>query len=190
MPTNKIVSVALLCFVSFISIGAFSPKGRIVAPKLSERSVKLIRVGVLPFKDLNKNGKLDPYEDWRLTPRQRALNLLQQMTPEEKVGVMMHGTAPAGGGPAGMGSHYDLTQAARLIGNAKVNTFISRLSGNANDLAAENNKLQEIAEGQRLGIPLTISTDPRNQFRFTVGAGVAAGSFSQWPGPLGLSGCS
>ncbi len=88
---------------------------------------------------------------------------------------------------AGMGGHYDLSQATRLIRDAKVNSFITRLGGNANDLAAENNKLQEIAEGERLGIPLTISTDPRNQFHFTVGAGVAAGSFSQWPGPLGLA---
>ena len=187
MTTKKIAGIAFLSLLSLLSTNAFSPKGKIIAPKLSERSVKLIRVGVLPFKDLNKNGKLDPYEDWRLAPKQRALSLLQQMTPEEKVGVMMHGTAPAGGGAAGMGSHYDLTQAARLIRDAKVNTFITRLSGNANDLAAENNKLQEIAEGQRLGIPLTISTDPRNQFRFTVRAGVAAGSFSQWPGPLGLA---
>ena len=68
-----------------------------------------------------------------------------------------------------------------------MNTFITRLSGNANDLAAENNKLQEIAEGGRLGIPVTISTDPRNQFHFTAGASVAAGDFSQWPGPLGLA---
>ena len=80
----------------------------------------------------------------------------------------MHGTAPSGG-PAGMGEHYDLAQATRLIHDAKVNTFITRLSGNANDLAAENNKLQEIAEGERLGIPVTlISTDPRRAINFVL----------------------
>src|SRR3979490_1496269 len=63
----------------------------------------------LQFKDLNKNGVLDPYEDWRLTPAQRARDLVARMTLEEKAGTMMHGTARAVGGPmagAGMGARY------------------------------------------------------------------------------------
>jgi beta-glucosidase len=186
MPTRKVVLLSTLPLFGLLLIGPPVSKPKVVVPKLSQRSVKIIRVVGLPFKDLNKNGRLDPYEDWRKSPKERAADLLQRMSTEEKAGVMMHGTAPANG-PAGMGSSYDLGQAARLIRGAKVNTFITRLSGNANDLAAENNKLQEIAEGERLGIPLTISTDPRNQFHFTTGASVAAGSFSQWPGPLGLA---
>ena len=183
MPTRKITLFALAPLLFILPLIS---KPKIVPPKLSQRSVKIIREAGLPFKDLNKNGKLDPYEDWRRSPKERAADLLQRMTIEEKAGVMMHGTAPTNG-PIGRGAHYDLTQAARLIHDAKVNSFITRLSGNANDLAADNNKLQEIAENERLGIPLTISTDPRNQFHFTVGAGVSAGSFSQWPGPLGLA---
>jgi beta-glucosidase len=168
-------------------ISPLGSKPKLITPRLSQRSVKIIRVEGLPFKDLNKNGRLDAYEDWRKTPKERAADLLRLMSPEEKAGVMMHGTAPSSPGAVGMGSRYDLVQAAKLIRDAKVNSFITRLSGNANDLAAENNKLQEIAEGERLGIPLTISTDPRNQFRFTVGAGSQAGDFSKWPGPLGLA---
>lgn len=186
MPTRKVVLLSTLPLFGLLLIGPPVSKPKVVVPKLSQRSVKIIRVVGLPFKDLNKNGRLDPYEDWRKSPKERAADLLQRMSTEEKAGVMMHGTAPANG-PAGMGSSYDLGQAARLIRGAKVNTFITRLSGNANDLAAENNKLQEIAEGERLGIPLTISTDPRNQFQFTVGAGNAPGAFSKWPGPLGLA---
>jgi beta-glucosidase len=186
MPTRNVVLLSTLPLSAFLLMGPLVSKPKLVVPKLSQRSVKIIRVGGLPFKDLNKNGRLDAYEDWRKSPKERAADLLQRMSTEEKAGVMMHGTAPANG-PAGMGNAYDLGQAGRLIRGAKVNTFITRLSGNANDLAAENNKLQEIAEGERLGIPLTISTDPRNQFHFTTGASVAAGSFSQWPGPLGLA---
>jgi beta-glucosidase len=186
MTTKTIASLAAVSVVAALSINAWESKPKVLTPKLSQRSVQIIRVAGLPFKDLNKNGKLDLYEDWRKSPKDRAANLLQQMTLEEKVGLMMHGTAPSGG-QAGMGGRYDLAQAAKLIRDAKVNTFITRLSGDANHLAAENNKLQEIAEGERLGIPLTISTDPRNQFRFTMGAGVAAGDFSKWPGPLGLA---
>lgn len=173
----------LLGLLSFTSLGS---KPKVAAPKLGQRTVKIIREDGLPFKDLNKNGRLDPYEDWRKTPRERAADLLQQMTIEEKAGVMMHGTAPSSA-QVGRGVSYDLVKAEKLIRGSRVNTFITRLSGNANDLAAENNKLQEIAESERLGIPLTISTDPRNQFNFTVGASVAPGDFSKWPGPLGLA---
>jgi beta-glucosidase len=186
MPTRKVALSAVFFFILVLLIAPLNSKPKLVIPKLSQRTIKIIYVAGLPFKDLNRNGRLDPYEDWRKTPKDRALDLLQLMTVEEKAGVMMHGTAPTNG-PIGRGSSYDLTRAARLIHDAKVNTFITRLSGNANDFAAENNKLQEIAESERLGIPLTISTDPRNQFHFTIGASVSAGSFSQWPGPLGLA---
>src|SRR5258705_12982799 len=53
----------------------------------------------LQFKDLNRNGVVDPYEDWRLSPAQRAHDLVARMTLEEKAGTMMHGTVRAVGGP-------------------------------------------------------------------------------------------
>ena len=40
------------------------------------------------FRDLNGNGKLDPYEDITLSIEGRVNNLLSQMTLEEKVGLM------------------------------------------------------------------------------------------------------
>lgn len=172
--------------LAILVVSAFTPKAKIVPPKLSQRTVKIICVGGLAFKDLNKNSRLDPYEDWRKTAAERAADLVRQMSLEEKAGVMMHSTAPSAN-PAGVGARYDLAHAEQLIRGSHINTFITRLSGNANDLAAENNKLQELGESGRLGIPLTISTDPRNQFSFTLGAGNSAGAFSKWPGPLGLA---
>ena len=35
------------------------------------------------FKDLNRNGELDTYEDWRQTPEQRAHDLAQQISMEQ-----------------------------------------------------------------------------------------------------------
>ena len=49
------------------------------------------------------------------------------------------------------------------------------------------NALQEIAEKRRLGIPLTISSDPRNHFQYTIGTSSQTGRFSQWPETLGLA---
>ena len=59
-------------------------------PKLGHKSVRIIHEGGFQFKDLNKNGKLDPYEDWRLPVDERISNLVGQMTLEEKVGLMFH----------------------------------------------------------------------------------------------------
>ena len=102
---------------------------------------------------------------------------------------MMHGTARAGGqmGGAGVGTGYDTAANRRLIAEAKVNSMITRLGGAPALLAAQSNALQEIAEGTRLGIPVTISTDPRHHFQYVLGASVTAGRFSQWPEPLGFA---
>ncbi|WNG24377.1 glycoside hydrolase family 3 protein [Cystobacter fuscus] len=153
--------------------------------ELGGRGVGFIVKEGLRFKDLNKNGQVELYEDWRRTPEERARDLLGRMTLREKAGVMMHGTAPTQQ-TEGV-SRYDRALATRMISEKGVNSFITRLEGDARLLAEENNALQEIAEATRLGIPATLSTDPRNHFQFTPGASIAAGSFSQWPEALGFA---
>jgi len=152
-------------------------------------SAPIIERQGLRFKDLNRNGVLDPYEDWRLSASARAKDLVGRMTLEEKAGMMMHGTARSSGpmGVAGIGAAYDTAAVGKLIRDVGVNSFITRLSGDPRVLAAQHNTLQEVAERTRLGIPLTISTDPRNHFQYTVGASVQAGGFSKWPETLGFA---
>jgi beta-glucosidase len=158
-------------------------------PTLGSRSVPIITIGNHRFRDLDRNGALEPYEDWRRTPLVRARDLASRMTLEEKVGMMMHGTARSAGpaGIAGVGTGYDTAATGRLIRTVGVNSFITRLGGSPETLAAQNNALQQIAEHTRLGIPLTISSDPRNHFQYILGASVQSGRFSQWPEPLGLA---
>lgn len=141
------------------------------------------------YRDLNKNGVLDPYEDSRRTPEQRARDLVARMTLEEKAGVMMHGTARTGGptGRVGFGGDYDTVANRALIDSNKVNSMITRLQADPATLAAQNNALQRVAENTRLGIPLTISTDPRHHFQFVVGATTQSNGFSQWPEALGFA---
>ncbi|HEX9348104.1 MAG TPA: glycoside hydrolase family 3 N-terminal domain-containing protein [Gemmatimonadales bacterium] len=143
----------------------------------------------LQFKDLNRNGVLDPYEDWRLSPEQRARDLVARMTLEEKAGAMMHGTARSVGGPmasAGMGGQYDTAAIRALIDSVKVTNLITRLNTDPKTLATQNNVLQAIAERTRLGIPVTISTDPRNHFQYLPGVSTQT-TFSQWPEALGFA---
>ncbi len=158
-------------------------------PVSSARSIKSLSIDGLQFKDLNKNGKLDVYEDWRQTPQARAKDLIAQMTLAEKAGAMMHGTLRTGGpmGAVGFGGSYELEQIRPLVVDAKVNSFITRLQAAPRQMAEENNKLQELAEASRLGIPLTISTDPRHHFQYTLGTSSNGSGFTQWPETLGFA---
>ena len=151
--------------------------------ELESRNIPTLTVDGLKFKDLNKNGQLEPYEDWRLDSATRARDLTSRMNVEEKAGAMMHGTI----GLTGAG-RVDISAAEADVNQHFVNTFITRMAGDPQHISADNNALQEMAEKSRLGIPVTISTDPRNHFVNDPNAtSVAAGSFSQWPEPLGLA---
>lgn len=151
-------------------------------------AVALPAPAALSWRDLNHDGRLDPYEDVRLTADQRVDDLLKRMTLEEKVGTMLHGTLPAQGGALGQsGAGYDLPAVDRMIRTGNVTSFITRLSVQPRALAEANNAVQRLAAQGRLGIPVTISTDPRNHFQEVLGASTAGGGFSLWPETLGLA---
>jgi beta-glucosidase len=142
----------------------------------------------LQFRDLNGDGKLDRYEDWRLSPAERAEDLVARMTLAEKAGTMMHSTLPGIDGFSGRSEDgYDLEQIAPLLSEKHVTSYISRLSLAAETLSGQNNEVQELAEKTRLGIPVSISTDPRHHFQYVLGASSEGGGFSQWPEQLGFA---
>ena len=62
---------------------------KITQPVLGHRTVNILKIGDLEFKDLNKNGQLDKYEDWRLSPEERSADLLSKMSVEQKAGLML-----------------------------------------------------------------------------------------------------
>ncbi len=70
-------------------------------PKVEARKAQLISKDGLQFRDLNKNGTLDRYEDWRLPVDQRIADLVSKMTPEEKTGLMIHSSLSGFTGPNG-----------------------------------------------------------------------------------------
>jgi len=141
------------------------------------------------FRDLNKNGRLDVYEDPRQPIEARVEDLLGQMTLEEKAGTLfINGSvinedssieektgAPGFGGVA-----------AKQITDQKMNHFNLWQVPGAQVVAAWHNKLQRFAEGTRLGIPVTIASDPRNHFTRNIFS-MAANEFSQWCETLGFA---
>ena len=176
-----------LSFIAMFTCAAQQP-APMHQPSLTTRSVPLLTVEGLQFRDLDRDGHLAPFEDWRLAPQIRARDLLSRMELEEKAGLLMHGTAPSKVSAAvGFGNEYDADNATGLIVGKHVVTLITRLSAPPHAFAKENNKLQQVAETGRFAIPLTISTDPRNVFEATLGASADAGGFTKWPGPLGFA---
>lgn len=149
----------------------------------------ILKLDGLTFRNLDHDGVLSPYEDHRLSADIRAKDLLSRMTMAEKAGVMMHGTAQTHGpiGVMGVGSEYNLEANQQLIAENNINHLITRLDNDPQAFAQQNNLLQHIASETRLGIPVTISTDPRHHFQHVTGASSRAKGFSQWPETTGLA---
>ena len=178
---HTIASALAIC-ASLVSASLYAQQA-----ELGTENLELLQVDNFFFKDHNKNGRLDNYEDWRLSPEARAAHLVSLMTVEEKAGAMLHGTLPMNQSAYPAGSDYDYLLSEELIHERNINHLITRISGEPRKIAIENNRIQLLAESSRLGIPVTISTDPRHHFQFTEGASVTNSGFSQWPETLGFA---
>jgi beta-glucosidase len=175
-------TVVLTTCAFFISFSVYGQQ-----LELRTENLNLLQIDNFFFKDHNKNGALDLYEDWRMTPEDRAEHLASLMTVEEKAGAMLHGTLPIDQPQNSIALNYDLLLSKELIRDRNINHLITRLGGSPDQIAEENNQIQILAESSRLGIPVTVSTDPRHHFQITEGASVANSGFSQWPETLGFA---
>ena len=155
------------------------------------RKPKIIIKNDTRYRDLYKNGKIEVYENKNLTSEQRADDLLKKMNIEEKVGQMFH--PPLSINSSSISQIMNLASGKgdsikSLILNKSITHFNLYGSPSPIQLAKKLNKLQKIAERSRLGIPLTISSDPIHEV--PKGGGIAAFSlkgFSKWPSQLGFA---
>lgn len=166
--------------------------------------IKILIVDGLAFKDLNKNGKLDKYEDWRLPVDERAKDLASKMSVEQIAGLMLysrHQPIPAAAGGPFAGTYNgkvfaesgakasDLSdQQKQFLAKDNVRHVLVT-SVQSPEIAAQwNNNAQAFVEGQGLGIPNNNSSDPRHgtvaTAEYNAGAG---GAISMWPGSLGFA---
>ena len=141
------------------------------------------------YRDLNKNGQLDPYEDPRRPIDERVEDLLAQMTLAEKAGLMFHMIAavnPDGtlAPPPGPFSRMAITPS---VTEQHLSHFNVHALPETPKAVEWHNRLQTLAEETRLGIPVTISSDPRHAFSDNPLTSFFSGSFSQWPEPIGLA---
>jgi hypothetical protein len=89
MKNNFVLILSLVAFCA----SAQPAKKAVKQPVLGHRSATILNIDGSQFKDLNRNGKLDKYEDWRLTNDERSKDLVSKMSVEEKVGFMLISTA-------------------------------------------------------------------------------------------------
>lgn len=152
------------------------------------------------FRDLNKNGALDPYEHPGAPLEERVDNLLSLMTLEEKAATLFVPmiAATEEGEPIETPIYTtDITNLAlsvvfptnsELIARKGISSFnLITTPNRAEEMAHYHNTIQKWAERTRLGIPITLATDPRHGSRDNPGASVYTGFFSQWPSALGLA---
>jgi beta-glucosidase len=141
------------------------------------------------FRDLNKNGRLDPYEDPRRPVEERVEDLLSQMSLEEKAGMMFHSMLPMN--PDGTlvegESTFGPTSTSEMVASKMLNHFNVLRGADPGTMARWHNSLQRLAEGTRLGIPVTVSSDPRHAFSDNPATSFLASDFSQWPEQLGFA---
>lgn len=151
------------------------------------------------FRDLNKNGKLDTYENPYAPITARVDDLQQQMSLDDKVGLMfitMIGMNTDGSTMESpilfadrmtMFFSFILKKNAEMVASLRMNHFNTVQNLPAEVMATWNNNIQKMAERTRLGIPVTIATDPRHGPGDNPGANVYTADFSHWPTALGLA---
>ena len=193
--------------IACLSAGVLAPAGSGGAtaqqPAIQVRSRAVLTVDGRQFRDANGSGTVDRYEDWRLPVEARVDDLVSRMTLEEKAGLMLIDTMGPGCGGA-------LTAAGRrLIETQKMVRFILRNVVKATadpcdgsvtparngfvvtprQMADFTNSVQELAESQRLGIPVLFKDNARNHYetdpRFGISAG--AGAFTEFPKEAGIA---
>lgn len=155
------------------------PPSKNVCPQLQP-----ITINGVTFRDLNGNGKLDDYENPSLSTSSRVQYLIDKMTIEEKAGLMLHPSIPLNSN-----GRVDKEKIRKLIVDNHIRTFQTIQSGDdPQKMAEDNNSIQVIAGTDHWGIPVSISSNPRNHLgRHDYNLSMEPGAFTAWPGTLGLA---
>lgn len=135
-------------------------------PTLNPHSKSIIEVDGYQFIDLNGNGELDVYEDWRQDAETRANDLVSQMTVREKIAQMQHPTylPRADGKIAPYLKNY--------CSEYGIGMLLIRELNSVEAAATTMNTIQEYAEESRLGVPVLVSMDSVHGLSYVSGATV------------------
>ena len=166
-----------------------------------ESGICIIEADGYAFKDLNRNGSLDAYEDWRKPADERAVDLASQLSIDEIAGLMLyssHQSVPAeawsgqyGGKPFGESDaeSSDLTDnQKKFLSEDNLRAVLVTTVETPSAAAMWSNNMQKFVEGRGHGVPVNISSDPRHETSATAEYNYGSGGdISHWPTSLGLA---
>ena len=162
-------------------------------PTLGYTSAPILEQDGFAFKDLNRNGVLDVYEDWRKPVQARAADLASQLTLEEICGLMFYSSAVDAASPELAPKVLDYLEKDH-IRHMLIRNVASPSVG-----AEWSNAVQAYCEAARLGIPSNNSSDPRHYTNGTANVNnyrpepdgefdpAGANDISKWPREMGLA---
>ena len=161
---SLLASVAL---ASTIFTGtALAESEKLEQPVLAPHVKSIIEADGYQFIDLNGNGTLDVYEDWRLDADTRAADLVSQMTVREKIAQMQHPTYL----PRADGKIAPYLQ--KYCTDYGIGMLLIRELNSVETAATTMNTVQEYAEASRLGVPVLVSMDSVHGLSYVSGATV------------------
>ncbi len=125
-----------------------------------------------------------PYQDSTLGLEQRVEDLLSRMELEDKVGLMYHPIATVGG----LDEVSPFSRAGTVLDiiGRRINHMNILMAPTARKIAEWYNAIQTEARKHPLGVPVTVSSDPRHSFNNNPATSFLAGPFSEWPETLGF----
>ncbi len=157
---------ALVMTGSLLSGAALAEDAKLTQPVLNPHVKSIIEADGYQFIDLNGNGALDAYEDWRLDAETRAQDLVAQMTVREKIAQMQHPTfLPRADGK--IPSYLN-----KWCANEGIGMLLIRELNSVEAAATTMNVIQEYAESSRLGVPVLVSMDSVHGLSYVSGATV------------------
>lgn len=158
---------AAVALTGSLAVGpAFAQEERYQQPTLNPHVKSIMEVDGYQFIDLNSNGELDVYEDWRQDADTRAADLVSQMTVREKISQMQHPTFL----PRADGEIPSYLQ--EWCNEEGIGMLLIRELNSVEAAANTMNIIQEYAEGSRLGVPVLVSMDSVHGLSYVSGSTV------------------
>jgi beta-glucosidase-like glycosyl hydrolase len=133
---------------------------------------------------LRSDAESLPYRDTSLSIDERLDDLIQRMNLQEKAGQLFQSSLQL---PTNGSTALSNTTVIAVEGNFQSHFNLGGAVNSPRKAAEWYNNLQRAALNTRLGIPVSMSSDPRHSYSDAVGSQIAATAFSQWPGTLGLA---
>lgn len=166
------------------------------APELGyspSSGVKILSQKGRPFKDLNRNGQVDPYEDWRLSAEERARDLASRLSIEQICGLMIYSSAQQ------IEDTILTAKQMEFLREDHVRHVLVAAISSPGVGASWANAVQAFCEAEPFGIPANNSTDPRNYTNGKANTSTynpepdgefdpdGSSSISRWPREIGMA---